>query len=295
MNLATWAQEAAQQRRQRERRTQNVLITPAVFWLIVFFLLPLSIVLVYSFMQDDPGGGVIPILNIENYVNLLNPDYFLIFWQSFNMAIANTLICLLISYPVAYFITRRPPRTRALLMMLVIVPFWTNFLVRTYAWKVVLGANGIISSSLMAVGLIERPLRLLYTQTAVMIGLVYSYLPFMLLPIYANLEKFDHTLMEAAHDSGADNFWAFVRVMLPLSRPGIIAGSVLTFIPSISAYILSTILGGGKFLMLGDLITREFTTYRDWPFASAISITLMVMVSIGVFIYFRLTTEAERL
>src|SRR5574342_317431 len=108
MNLATWAQEAAQQRRQRERRTQNVLITPAVFWLIVFFLLPLSIVLVYSFMQDDPGGGVIPIFNIENYSNLLNPDYFLIFWQSFNMAIANTLICLLISYPVAYFITRRP-------------------------------------------------------------------------------------------------------------------------------------------------------------------------------------------
>jgi spermidine/putrescine transport system permease protein len=180
-------------------------------------------------------------------------------------------------------------------MMLVIVPFWTNFLVRTYAWKMVLGANGIISTSLMAIGLIDRPLRLLYTQTAVMIGLVYSYLPFMLLPIYANLEKFDHTLMEAAHDSGADNFWAFVRVMLPLSRPGIIAGSVLTFIPSISAYILSTILGGGKFFMLGDLITREFTTFRDWPFASAISITLMVMVSIGVFIYFRMTTEAERL
>ena len=180
------------------------------------------------------------------------------------------------------------------LVIIVIVPFWTNFLVRTYAWAEILRDEGVLNNVLFGLHLIANRLDMLYTPGAVVVGLIYGYLPFMVLPLYANLEKFDHALMEAAHDSGANNFWAFVRVMLPLTMPGIVAGCILVFIPSIGAFVTSDILGGSKTMMIGNLIERQFKSARNWPFASTISITLMLLVSIAVTVYFRITTEADR-
>ncbi len=294
MNSVTTAQEAARLRKRREQGNLMFLVSPAAFWLILFFLVPLSIVLVYSFLTRGTYGGVLPIATTQNYAKLLDRDYFIVFRRSFVLALITTLVCLAFSYPVAYFISRQRARWRGLLVMLVIVPFWTNFLVRTYAWAEILRDEGVLNNVLLGLHLIKDHLDLLYTPGAVVVGLIYGYLPFMVLPLYANLEKFDHALMEAAHDSGANNFWAFMRVMLPLTMPGIVAGSILVFIPSIGAFITSDILGGSKAMMIGNLIERQFKSARNWPFASTISITLMVLVSIAVTIYFRITTEADR-
>lgn len=295
VDLVSWARDAAQQRRQYERRTLNTLIGPATFWLIMFFVLPLIIVLVISFLTRGTYGGIRPIPTIEHYIKLLDADYFTIFRRSFSLALTTTIACVLIGYPMAYYISRRTPRWRSFLVLLVIIPFWTNFLVRTYAWSELLRDEGVINNFLMALGVIREPLNMLYTPLAVIIGLIYGHLPFMVLPLYANLEKFDHSLMEAAHDSGANNFWAFVRVMLPLTMPGVVAGSILVFIPAIGAFITSDILGGSKVMMIGNLIERQFKSGRNWPFASTISITLMILVTIAVAVYFRITTERERL
>ena len=294
MDMVTTAQEAARLRKRRDRTNLMVLVSPAAFWLFVFFLVPLSIVLVYSFLTRGTYGGILPIATIQNYVKLVDRDYFIVFRRSLVLALVTTFICLIFSYPVAYFISRQPVRWRGLLVMLVIVPFWTNFLVRTYAWAEILRDEGVLNNVLFGLHLIANRLDMLYTPGAVVVGLIYGYLPFMVLPLYANLEKFDHALMEAAHDSGANNFWAFVRVMLPLTMPGIVAGCILVFIPSIGAFVTSDILGGSKTMMIGNLIERQFKSARNWPFASTISITLMLLVSIAVTVYFRITTEADR-
>jgi spermidine/putrescine transport system permease protein len=179
--------------------------------------------------------------------------------------------------------------------MLVIIPFWTNFLVRTYAWIVLLRTEGIINYVLMGLNIVGEPLKLLFTPGAVMVGMIYGFLPFMILPLYATLEKFDHTYMEAAYDSGANDLVAFLRVMLPLTMPGIVAGCILVFIPSIGAFVTPDILGGAKTMMIGNLIDQQFTSARNWPFASTVSISLMVLVSAGTALYFRITGEADRL
>jgi spermidine/putrescine transport system permease protein len=295
MNLVSWAKEAAQRRKQQERRTLGVLAGPSVLWLVLFFLLPLAIVLVISFLKRGTYGGVVTSPTLANYVKLLDPDYFIIFRRSVTLALVTTITCLIVGYPMAYFIARRPERWRGVLLMLVIIPFWTNFLVRTYAWIELLRDEGVINNVLIALGLTDKPLDLLYTPGAVIVGLIYGYLPFMILPLFANLEKFDHSLIEAAQDSGANSFWAFLRVMLPLTMPGIVAGSILVFIPSLGAFVTSDILGGAKLMMIGNLVERQFTAGRNWPFASTISITLMVIVSLAVALYFRITTEKERL
>jgi spermidine/putrescine transport system permease protein len=295
VDLAGWAREAARLREQRERRTLSVLLGPASLWLGLFFLLPLAVILVYSFLTRGAYGTVIMRFTIDNYLKLFDENYFIVFRRSLVLALGTTIVCLVVSYPVAYFITRRSPKMRNLLVLLIIIPFWTNFLVRTYAWAELLRDQGVINNLLMRLGLINQPLDMLYTPGAVAIGLIYGYLPFMVLPLYANLEKFDHSLMEAAHDSGANNFWAFVRIMLPLTMPGIVAGCILVFIPSIGAFVSSDILGGSKVMMIGNLIERQFKTGRNWPFASTISITLMVLVSLGTALYFRITTEKDRL
>jgi spermidine/putrescine transport system permease protein len=294
MDLFTDTRETAHHR-QQSKRTLSVLISPATSWLIMFFLLPLLAVLVISFLTRGTYGGIIAQPTLTNYAKLFNSDYFIIFQRSVWLAVVTTAICLVISYPMAYFIARRSPQVRNLLVLLIIIPFWTNFLVRTYAWAELLRDEGVINNLLMSLGVIKAPLDMLFTPTAVMIGLIYGYLPFMILPLYANLEKFDHSLIEAAHDSGADHVRAFMRVMLPLTMPGIIAGCILVFIPSIGAFVTSDILGGSKVLLIGNLIERQFNTARDWPFASTISITLMVLVTIGITLYFRSTSEGDRL
>jgi spermidine/putrescine transport system permease protein len=295
MQAVTSAQQAVTQKRHYERRQMTLLIGPAALWLSVFFMLPLAVILVYSFLTRGDFGGVTAQINLQNYVKLLNSDYFVIFTRSLWIALLTTVACLAIGYPMAYFIARQPPRWRNIWLLLVIIPFWTNFLVRTYAIMMLLRDRGVINSSLQGVGLITDPLNMLYTPGAVLLGEIYGFLPFMVLPLYATLEKFDFAWIEAAHDAGANDFWAFVRVMVPLTMPGIVAGSILVFIPAIGAFITPVILGGDKVMMIGNLIDQEFKRGRDWPLASAISITLMVLVSIATALYFRTTNEADRL
>ena len=271
----------------RKRTTLLILLLPATIWLTVFFILPLLIVLIYSFLERGTYGGVAWEFTFRNYQRLVNPLYLNIFFRSVGLAALTTVACLLIGYPLAFFVATRPPNWRNLLLFLVIIPFWTNFLVRTYAWIVILRAEGVINTFLQTLNLIDQPLDLLFTPLAVIIGLIYGYLPFMILPLYATLERFNFSLIEAAHDLGANDFRTFFRVIFPLTFKGIIAGSILVFIPALGAFITPDILGGAKTLMVGNVIQNQFLQARNWPFGSALSMILMLLVIAPVIIYFR--------
>ena len=271
-----------------------LLLAPGAAWLLLFFALPLLIVLLYSFFTRGPYGNVVYDFTLDNYARLANPIYLQILIRSLWMAVTAMLISLLLGYPLAWFIVRQPSRWRPLLLLLVIIPFWTNFLVRTYAIIVLLRTEGVINGLLQSWGVIEAPLDLLYNSGAVTLGLVYGYLPFMVLPIYASLEKLDPSLMEAAQDLGANAWRSFWRVMLPLTMPGVAAGSILVFIPAIGAFITPDLLGGAKVMMIGNLTEQQFLSARNWPFGSAVSIVLMLIVSAATVAYFRLAPEAER-
>ena len=278
------------------RRSRNLriglLVFPGAFWLTVFFLAPLGVILVYSFLRRGPRGGVRWIFTTYNYIRMIDFIYLRIFLRSVGIALLTTIFCLIVGYPLAYFIARhRNEKWRNALLLLVVVPFWTNFLVRTYAWIVILRTEGVLNIFLQSLGIIQEPLQLLYTLFAVILGLVYGYLPFMVLPLYASIEKFDFSLMEAAYDLGADDRRAFLRVMLPLTAPGIIAGCILVFIPALGAFITPDILGGAKVMMIGNLIQNQFLKARHWPFGSSLSIILMLIVVSAVVIYFRMTEE----
>ncbi|MGL5080002.1 MAG: ABC transporter permease [Microcoleaceae cyanobacterium] len=277
------------------RKHQNllVLLLPATCWLLLFFVLPLLIVLIYSVLERGTYGGVNWTFTGENYQRLANVLYLKVFWRSLTLAIFTTVACLVLGYPLAFFIITRPSRWRSILLLLVIIPFWTNFLVRTYAWMVILRREGIVNSLLVSLQIIDEPLNLLFTPLAVMIGLVYGYLPFMVLPLYATLERLDFTLVEAAQDLGANDLRTFWRVVLPLTQPGIVAGSILVFIPALGAFITPDILGGAKTLMIGNLIQNQFLQARNWPLGSALSTVLMLLVLVPVLWYFR-TNRSER-
>ncbi|CAD5953010.1 MULTISPECIES: ABC transporter permease [Planktothrix] len=271
------------------RKTRNLLILllPATIWLLIFFIIPLITVLVYSFLERGTYGGVTWEFTLKNYQRLANDLYLNIFWRSLGLASLTTLICLIIGYPLAFFIATSSTRWRNLLLFLVIIPFWTNFLVRTYAWMIILRSEGMINTMLQSLNLIQEPLNLLFTPFAVIVGLIYGYLPFMILPLYATIERLNFSLVEAAQDLGANQIRTFFRIILPLTLPGIIAGSILVFIPALGAFITPDILGGAKTVMVGNLIQNQFLQARDWPFGSALSMGLMVLVLIPVMIYFR--------
>jgi len=274
--------------RKRDRIQLATLVGPATLYLVIFFLAPLVIVFVYSFLKRGPYGQLVWEFNLQNYVRVIDSLYLKIFWNSLILALASTIGCLLLAYPFAYYIARRPSaRTRNILLVFVMIPFWTNFLIRTYAWRVILGGDGPINSVLLRLGLIQEPLTLLFTDGAVLIGLIYGYLPFMVLPLYAAIDRIDFSLMEAANDLYANGWQAFRKVLLPLSMPGVIAGSILVFIPSLGAFVTPDLLGGGKSVMIGNLIQSQFLTARDWPFGSAISMVLMAVVLIATLLYFR--------
>jgi spermidine/putrescine transport system permease protein len=276
---------------ERMRRSKSVqvlaLLSPSAVYLLVFFLLPLVIVLLVSLGKRGPMGGVVYDWNLDNYIRFIDRIYFKVFIRSVWIATANTLLCLLFGYPFAYFIARRPKRWRNVLLLLVMVPFWTNFLVRTYAWMVILRDKGLINSLLVMTGIITEPLPLLFNQNAVILGLFYGYLPFMVLPLYASIEKLDFSLVEAAQDLGANTLTAFRRIVLPLTMPGIVAGAIITFIPSIGAYVTPDLLGGAKAMMIGNLLQQQFLEVRDWPFGSAVGFILMVTVLLATMVYFR--------
>lgn len=297
---------------------------PAIFWMIFFFILPVLIVLFMSFLTRTRSGGDLP-LTFEPYVDvfgefyeldeiqegfedfelaetnaerrevigeIIEPDnpYSRTLVRSLWIATVSTVICLLIGYPLGFFIsTRRSSAMRSITLFLVILPFWTNFLVRTYAWRVMLGQEGVINNVLVGLGILEEPVQMLFTQGAVIVGLVYGFLPFMVLPIYAAVERFDFRLVEAAHDLGANDWSAFWRVILPGTLPGVVAGSILVFIPSIGSYITPDLLGGGSGnrVMIGNLIAEQFGATGNWPRGSALSIVLMLIVLLSLVVYLR--------
>jgi putrescine transport system permease protein len=263
-------------------------------WLVLFFLLPFLIVLQISVAEPALAqppytsllgwveDGVLQIrLNFQNYVLVLKDDLFLAaFLNSLWVAFVCTVLCLLIGYPMAYAIATAPERRRVVLLMLIILPFWTSFLIRVYAWIGILKPEGLLNNFLIWLGLIDTPLAILHTQTAVYIGVVYSYLPFMILPLYANLARMDLTLLEAAADLGCRAGRAFLRITLPLSLPGILAGSMLVFIPVVGEFVIPDLLGGPDNLMVGRMLWTEFFSNKDWPLASALAILLLFVLVI---------------
>ncbi len=273
----------------RERKSLQAfaLMSPGAFWLIAFFALPLLLIFVISFLSRDDLGYAVPPLTLDNYRQTFDTLYLNLFLFSLWITLLTTAVALVISYPVALYIARAPRRWRDLLIFLVMVPFWTNFLVRTYALQFLMRANGPINALLAGLGLVREPLSMLSTPAAVLVGLVYGELPFMILPLYASLEKFDWALIDAAQDLGANTVKAFVRVMLPLTMPGVLAGSILVFVPSVGSYITVELMGGGKTNMIGRVIAAQFGTASNWPFGSAISLLLMVVVTVAALVYFR--------
>ena len=288
---------AKKPRTRRERITLGVLISPSLFWLSLFFIIPLLIIFVYSFLDRGTYGGIEWTFQIDNYVRFVDPLYLRIFGRSLMIAGVTTLICLVLGYPMAYWIASRSPRTRNTFMLLVMLPFFTNFVVRTYALRFILLREGILNRALFALGLAnpESPPSILFTQQAVVLGLVYTWIVAMVLPCYASLVGLDRSLVEAAQDLYANRVRAFLRVTLPLTKAGIAAGTILVFIPSFGAFVTPDLLGGSKSDMIGNLIVQQFSMASDWPFGAAISTVLLVAMLIGTVFYFRsLRTETAR-
>ena len=288
---------ATEPRTRRERFTLGVLISPTLFWLTFFFVIPLLIIFVYSFLDRGTFGGIEWTFQIDNYIRFVDPLYLRIFGRSLMIAVVTTTICLVLGYPMAYWIASRSPRTRNTYMLLVMLPFFTNFVVRTYALRFIMVREGILNQVLFTLGLAnpESPPSILFTQQAVVIGLVYTWIVAMVLPCYSSLVGLDRSLIEAAQDLYANRVRAFVRVTLPLTKAGIVAGTILVFIPSFGAFVTPDLLGGSKSDMIGNLIVQQFGSASDWPFGAAISTVLLVAMLIGTVFYFRsLRTEGAR-
>jgi len=256
------------------------LLAPMVLWLVLFVVVPGIILFVYSFCERDEVGGVIFSFSLDNYRRVFDPIYLRIFARSIGYAAITTLLCGIVGYPVAYYIARAGQELRNKLLLLVMVPFWTSFLIRTYAWITILKQEGLLNSLVQALGVNVGPFNLLYTPTAVVIGLVYAYLPFMILPIYGSAEKLDNSLIEAAYDLGAGPLRAFSSVIVPLTLPGIAAGTLLVFVPAIGMFAITDLMGGAKVPLIGNVIQNQFLQARDWPFGAALGIIFMLMFAL---------------
>lgn len=254
------------------------MILPVVIWMFAFFIVPLLLLFVISFLTRGQYGDIQYKFTAKNYVRFINPMYFKIFWNSLVISAATTICCLVLGYPFAYTIGRAPKKIRMILLMLIILPFWTNSLVRTYAWIILLRTEGIINSYLMMIGLIHKPLQLLYNNGAVLVGMIYIMFPFMVLPIYTSVEKLDNSLLEAAADLYASPFKTFINVTLPLTKPGILAGCILVFVPTLGLFFIPDLMGGSKIILMSNLIKNQFLTARDWPFGMAISVILILVM-----------------
>lgn len=274
------------------------LLLPFLAVMTVFFMAPLCIAVAYSFMAPDPMGGVKPAFSLAGYQRFFysadidgnlqwDTRYLEIIYSSTRLAVAATLACLLLGFPMAWFMATRPARQRDMWMILITIPFWTNLLIRTYAWILILRGNGLVNRGLMESGIIDTPLDLLYNPYAVGMGLVYSYLPFMILPIYSSLERMDWRLVEAAQDLYATRLRILWHVVLPACVPGILGGIILVFIPTVGSFLAADLLGGGRHMMLGNLIENQFGMARNWPFGAAISVLLIAFVMIGLMLIAR--------
>ncbi len=283
----------------RVASTRGLLLAPALLTILVVSILPLGLTVIYSFLTPGTYGGVTWDFSTSAYTQFLfeedifdgtmafNGAYLSIFLRSIGLALGATVGALLIGFPTAYFIATKPREQRNFWLFLITLPFWTNILIRTFAMLLIIRDEGLVNLSLMWVGIIDRPLSILYTDTAVFIGLIYTYLPFMVLPLYASLEKLDFRLVEAAYDLYATRFRVLRHVIVPLAKPGIVAGCALVFIPGLGAYITPELLGGGKKLMIGNMIAIQFGSSRNWPFGSAAALILMALVIIVLLVYAR--------
>ncbi|ASU22248.1 spermidine/putrescine ABC transporter permease PotB [Vibrio qinghaiensis] len=266
---------------------QNAIITLIVGWLVLFVLIPNVMIIGTSFLTRDEANLIEMTFTLDNYTRLLDPLYAKVLMHSFYMAIVATLLCLVIGYPFAYIVAKMPQKWRPIMLFLVIVPFWTNSLIRTYGLKIVLGTQGILNQALMALDVIDKPLRIMYTETAVMIGLVYILLPFMILPLYSAIEKLDDTYIEAARDLGANKLQTLLKVVLPLTMPGIIGGCLLVLLPALGMFYIADLLGGAKNLLIGNVIKSQVLNARDWPFGAATSIALTLAMAVMLYAYYR--------
>ncbi len=266
---------------------KQLLLLPPGLWLFFFFVLPLAIVIFFSLCPQDIHGGVLPGFTLEHYRRIADPLYVGIFVQSLKVAAITTMFTLLLAYPTAYCMAFSPKRTKMLLMFLVILPFGTNFLVRMYSFVNILGADGVINTVLLRLGIIHEPLDLIYNMLAVYIGFVYGNLPYMILPIFAALDRMDVSLLEASMDLGAGPVRTFCRITLPYSMPGVAAGIVFVFIPTLGNFVVPEILGGADDILIGNVISRQFLSSRNWPFGSALSATLVFGLMILITMYIR--------
>ena len=266
---------------------QNVVITMVVGWLSLFVFLPNLMIIATSFLTRDDANLVRMVFTWDNYQRLFDPLYAEVLLHSLNMALMATLSCLVIGYPFAFILARLPHRVRPLLLFLLIVPFWTNSLIRIYGLKLFLSTRGYLNEFLLWIGLIDQPLRLMYTSTAVVLGLVYILLPFMVMPLYSSLEKLDRSVLEAARDLGANKLHTFLRIIVPLTMPGIVAGCLLVMLPSLGLFYIADLLGGAKNLLIGNVIKSQFLNIRDWPFGAATSICLTLVMGVMLLIYYR--------
>lgn len=273
------------------KRLRLIFLAPAAVLMAALFAAPMAILAVYALLTRGTFGGVSAPFTWENWARLFDPLYLAILGRSFVVAGVSTAICVVLGFPLALFIARSGAR-KNLYLALVMLPFWTSFLVRTYAWMFLLRDTGLINTALLALGLIREPLPLLYNWWAVILGLVYGYLPFLVLPLYATLERMDGALLEAAADLGAKPWQTLLRVILPLSAPGLRAGAILVFIPCLGAYLTPDLLGGGKTILIGTLIQNQFASARDWPFGSAIALGLMALVMVLLWLQARRDGES---
>lgn len=266
---------------------QNVVIATIVGWLVLFVFLPNLMIIATSFLTRDDANFVSLVFTLDNYARLLDPLYFDVLLHSLNMALIATIACLVLGYPFAWFLAGLPQKVRPLLLFLLIVPFWTNSLIRIYGLKIFLSTKGYLNEFLLWLGVIDTPLRIMFTPSAVIVGLVYILLPFMVMPLYSSIEKLDKPLLEAAKDLGASKFQTFIRIIIPLTMPGIIAGCLLVMLPAMGLFYVSDLMGGAKNLLIGNVIKSQFLNIRDWPFGSATSITLTVVMGLMLLVYWR--------
>ncbi len=271
----------------KDRLAPLAMIGPTTFWLMLFLVIPLALVVGISFLTRSGYGGVEMAFSLEAYKQLFSSEYVRIFGVSFRLSLETTVICLLIGYPFAYVIANSPKKVKPFLVLLLMLPFWINSMIRIYGWNTLLRSSGIINQVLLNLGIIKIPLEMLYTDGAVLLGMVYDLLPFTVLPIYTSIEKLDPSLLEAASDLGAGRTHRFVRVILPLTMPGIFAGSIQTFIPSLGLFYISDMMGGAKTMYIGNLIKNQFMSARNWPMGAALAIVLILVTLVIMKLYTR--------
>ncbi|MGJ0638758.1 spermidine/putrescine ABC transporter permease PotB [Xenorhabdus bovienii] len=266
---------------------QNIVITGMVSWLMLFVFMPNLMIIGTSFLTRDDANLVQMVFSLDNYTRLFDPLYAEVLLHSLNMAIVATLCCLVIGYPFAFFLARMPEKLRPLMLFLLIVPFWTNSLIRIYGLKMFLSTRGYLNDFLLWLEIVDKPLRIMYTSEAVVLGLVYILLPFMVMPLYSSIEKLDKPCLEAARDLGAGKLQTFIRIIIPLTMPGIIAGCLLVLLPAMGLFYVADLMGGAKNLLIGNVIKSQFLNIRDWPFGAATSICLTLVMGLMLLVYYR--------